>query len=196
MTRAHLSKLFAAAGIILFGLTANAWLASQGGNALLNIPLLHEDRAANAFLTLFVAGLLLIGTSSIGFLYAQRADGAWHARVSPVWLKGLNTASWEGRAYQIVILVLFVGIPIAAMIHLVDILREAQLCVLGTSMHTPVSAGWLRGIAGAGDRQIRLIMTVPPITTAPMEYRFFLAGSSLRLRLSSSFRLLPQRCFF
>jgi hypothetical protein len=161
MTQVHLSKLFTALGLVLLALVANAWLGSQGEKALFNIPLLHEDRAANAFLTLFVTSTLLIANSFLGRLYATRAVGAWHARVPTVWLKRLNTASWDGQLYQFVVLVLFVGVPIAAVVHLIDVLQVAQLCVLGaTNEHSSFS--WLgSGIPNAGGRQIRLMQTVP-----------------------------------
>jgi hypothetical protein len=161
MTPVHLTKLFTAAGLILLGLTANAWLASQGERALLNIPLLHQDRAANAFLTIFVASGVLIVTSGVGWLYALRNGDTWHRRIPTVWLKGLNTTSWDGRLYQILVLGLFIGIPIAAMVHLVDVLRDGELCILDTAAHVPVSTGWLHGIPAAGDQQIRLLATFP-----------------------------------
>jgi hypothetical protein len=161
MTPAHLSKVFAACGLILLGLTANAYLATQGEKALLNIPLLHEDRAANAFLTLFVASGLLIATSCVGWLHAIRTGDKWYERVPTVWLEGLATASWDGRLYQIVVVALFVGIPIVAMVHLIDVLRIGQLCTLDTNTHVPVSVGWLHGIPNSGDQQIRLLATFP-----------------------------------
>jgi hypothetical protein len=161
MTAKHLRQMFLAVGLILLGLTGNAWLASQGEKALLNFPLLHEDRAANALLTLFVASFLLALVSGVGWVHARRYGASWHARIPTVWLEGVNTASWEGTLYQVIIFTVFVLVPFAAMLHLVDILRNAQLCVLDTKTQLSVTKALLQGMPDPGGKQIRVMWTVP-----------------------------------
>ncbi len=182
MTARHLRQLFLAVGLILLGLTGNAWLASQGEKALLNFPLLHEDRAANALLTLFVASFLLALVSGVGWLHARRYGASWHDQIPTVWLEGVNTASWEGKVYQAIIFTIFVLVPLTAMLHLVDVLRDAQLCIQDTKTQLVVTKALLQGMPDAGGKQIRVMWTVPDsgctggIQVYPAWELFVLAG--------------------
>jgi hypothetical protein len=157
MTQAHLSKLFGAVGLVLLVVAVNTWLASQGANPILSIPLLSRERPAMAFLGLALVSLLLGLTCSVGLLHARRYGNGWASRSPVVWLDGLNVASPEGTAFQAAVLFLFIAVPVAAAIHFADIVWTSKLCVLG-SKDAPVlvSQSWFSGFEGTS-KQIRLV---------------------------------------
>jgi len=157
MSQAHLTKLFTSIGLVLLIVVLNSWLATQGAKAILKIPLLHEERRATAFLALVVGSVMLIVTALVGWLHAKRYGEHWHARVPSVWLDGLSTQSIEGRLYQGVILLLFIGLPLASFYHFIGLVWNGHLCALNSpDQPLPVSAAWFNGIPNATD-QIRLV---------------------------------------
>ena len=157
MKQSQLTTLFTGFGIILLVITLNTWLASQGGKAILNVPLVHEERPAMAFFGLMMCSVLLFLTCLVGFVDARRSPGPWHARIPPVWLKRLDTKAAESKIFLIIVLLLFVGVPIGGFVHLIDIVWHSKLCVLGSKAEpVMVSQAWFSGIPNA-DNQIRLV---------------------------------------
>lgn len=157
MSQTHLTKLFSAFGILLLVILLNSWLATQGANAILKLPLLHEERPATAFLALGLGSVLLTLTALVGSLHARRHGADWHSRIPCVWLEDLETATWEGSLYQAVIGILFVALPLLSFWHFAGVVWKSWLCELDTAA-TPlgVSQAWLHGIPAAVD-QIRLV---------------------------------------
>jgi hypothetical protein len=162
MSFSHLAKLFGAFGVILLVICVNTWLASQGGKAILSIPLISEERPAMCFFGLIMGSALLFLTSAVGSLFARRMPGKWPAKIPPVWLRGLNPAATETKVFQAGILIVLLGVPVACLLHLFDVVWTSKLCVLGT-MDQPVmvSDHWFNGIAKASD-QIRLVEDLLP----------------------------------
>lgn len=162
MKRAHLAKLFGSCGIVLVAVSLNTLLASQGGNAILKLPLIHDERAPMSFFALMIGSVLLLLTSATGFLYAGRSSGQWHDRIPVIWLKGLDTAAIEGQLFQLAIVGIFLALPVACFLHFIDVVWHSKLCVLGsTAPPVMVSDNWFKGIPGANN-QIRLVEDLLP----------------------------------
>jgi hypothetical protein len=157
MKQSQLTTLFTGLGIILLVVTLNTWLASQAGRAILNVPLIHDERPAMAFFGLMMCSVLFFLTCLVGFIYAHRSLGCWHERIPPVWLKRLDTKAAESKVFLMVILVIFVGVPFGGLMHFIDIVWNSKLCVLNSKAEpVMVSQGWFFGILNA-DNQIRLV---------------------------------------
>jgi hypothetical protein len=162
MKRTHLTKLFGSCGIILVAVCLNTLLASQGGNALLKLPLIHDERAPMSFFALMIGSVLLFLTGVTGAIYAGRSAGGWHDRIPVVWLKGLDTGTIEGRLFQLAIVVVYLVLPVTCFFHFIDVVWHSKLCVLGsTDSPIAVSANWFKGVPGANN-QIRLVEHLLP----------------------------------
>jgi hypothetical protein len=157
MNREHLVTLYNGFGIVLLVISLNTWLASQGGKAILNIPLINEERPAMSFFGLMLGSVLLFLMSAAGLAYARRTSGPWHARIPPVWLKDLDTSGRDSQIFLVAALIIFVGVPLGAFYHFLDIVLNSKLCVLGSNAQpVMVSAAWFHGISNP-DNQIRLV---------------------------------------
>ena len=162
MNRSHLAKLFGAFGIILLVISLNTWLASQGGKAILSIPLISDERPAMCFFGLIMGSVLLFLTSAVGFLHARRTTGPWPGKIPAVWLEDLDPHAYETKLFRLMIVVIFVAVPIACLAHLLDVVWNSKLCVLGSAARpVMVSGAWFNGIPGA-DNQIRLVENLLP----------------------------------
>ncbi len=162
MRRSHLAKLFSGLGIALLVISLNTWLASQGGKAILNIPLIEDERPAMSFTGLIMESVLLFLMSTVALLFARRTPGRWSKKIPPVWLQGLDPDALESKIFQELVLIVFIFVPMACMVHLVDIVWNSKLCVLGSKAPpVMVSEYWFKGIAGA-DNQIRLVEDLLP----------------------------------
>ena len=162
MNGGHLAKLFGSFGLILVAVSLNTLLASQGGHALLKIPLIHDERPAMSFFALMIGSVFLFLTSAVGFLHAGRSPGPWHDRVPVVWLEALDTKAVESKVFQIAVLANFTLFPVVCFGHFIDVVWNSKLCLLGsTARPVMVSDNWFSGIAGANS-QIRLVEDLLP----------------------------------
>ena len=162
MNRVHLAKLFGGCGIVLVAVSLNTLLASQGGSALLKLPLIHDERAPMSLFALMIGSVLLILTSAAGCIYAGRSPGRWHERIPVVWLEGLDTKKVEGQLYQLAIVAIYLVLPVVCVLHFIDVVWHSKLCVLGsTAPPIMVSDSWFDGIPGAAN-QIRLVEDLLP----------------------------------
>jgi hypothetical protein len=195
MNRDHLSTLYGGFGLVLLVICLNTWLASQGGKAILNIPLIHEERPAMAFFALMMGSVLLCLMSGVGFLYARRSGCAWHARIPPVWLKDLDTRSRDSQVFLVAALVVFVGIPLGAFYHFADIVLNSKLCVLGSgSPPVAVADAWYRGIPNA-DNQIRLVADLLPGGTCGKGVQVFPGWEFLAVWVAGGLSVLMTALF-
>jgi hypothetical protein len=98
-------------------------LGDKGGTLPDNKP------AIGYFGTIIGRGLFLTASFAL-FLHAFRGGDHWHNRVPVVWLEGLNTSVWDGKLFQIVVLVLFLGLPAAGIIRCIGEAESGDVCEL------------------------------------------------------------------
>jgi hypothetical protein len=156
MNRKHLSQLFTAFGLTALIISVNTWIAGQGGAAILSIPLLSAERPAQALYGLLLVGALSALTTLTGLIHAHRYGVRWHERIPVVWLARLNTNHWDGKLYQLVIVIMLVFVPLASLYKFYDTLSSTHLCLLDTSDDSLFSENWKTGFPGRSE-QVRLV---------------------------------------
>lgn len=157
MNRDNLAKLFATFGLFALVISANTWIAGQGGKAILSVSLLSEERAAAVLYGLILVGGLLGLTATCGLLHALRYGSLWHDRIPTIWLTSVNTARWEGQIYQVAIVLLLVGVPSASLFKFGDTLFKSSLCIYDIGQPRKFAKSWPHNFKGAAGKQIRLV---------------------------------------
>lgn len=129
MTAAHYSRLWLAVGLVLVFYSLNSWIAGQGGKPIFNIELVDDRPVASALIALPICAVLLTLLCRIGVRFAKASPRArvWHQRMPLVGLEGVRTGSPEGRLYQGFFLLVFVGLPTAALVYFADRVRKAKV---------------------------------------------------------------------
>jgi hypothetical protein len=100
-------------------------LGDKGGTLPDNKP------AIGYFGSIIGSGLFLIASLSL-FLHARRHGAHWHDRIPVVWLEGLNTLTWDGKLFQAVVLLLFLGLPAAGIVRCIGEAESGDICELDT----------------------------------------------------------------
>jgi hypothetical protein len=85
---------------------------------------LPDNKPAIGYFGAIVGGALFLIASFVLYLYAYRHGNRWHSRVPTVWLEGLDSDAWDGKLFQIIVLMLFLGIPAAGIVLCI---KEAEL---------------------------------------------------------------------
>jgi len=75
-----------------------------------------------------IGGGLFFLASSVLALHARRHGDRWHSRVPVVWLESLNTGAWEAKLFQVVILVIFIALPAAAIVRCMGEAESGDIC--------------------------------------------------------------------
>lgn len=101
-------------------------LGDKGGTLPDNKP------AIGYFGAIIGAGLFLIA-SFVLVLHAFRHGNSWHNRVPVVWLEGLDTRVWDGKVFQAIVLIFFIGIPAAGVILCIEEAEIGDICELKTT---------------------------------------------------------------
>ena len=95
----------------------------KGGSAVDNRP------AVGYFSAIIGGGLLLLG-SCVLVLHARRHGRHWHSRIPVVWLEALDTYAWEAKAYQVLILFIFLALPAAGVWRCMQEAESGDMCEL------------------------------------------------------------------
>jgi len=94
---------------------------------------LPDNKPAIGYFGAVVGGGLFLIASLVLLLHAYRYGDRWHNRVPAVWLEGLDTGIWDGKMFQIIVLMLFLGIPTAGIILCIEEAEIGDICELGTT---------------------------------------------------------------
>ncbi len=128
MSKTHLRQLWTAIGAILTFYSMNAWLVSQGGNAIFDVKLLDNRPRVESLFAVPICSIALFALCQIGVAYAKKSGGGeWHSRLPVVWLESLETSSVGGRRYQAFFLAIFIFVPAVALIHFLRKVFEATV---------------------------------------------------------------------
>ncbi len=128
MSVKHLRQLWTVLGAVLAFYTLNAWIVSQGGQAIFDVDLIEDRPRVGALVAIPICSALLFTLCRIGTKHAQHIRiQKWHVRLPVVWLENLDTSSPEGRWYQRFFLLVYVIIPAAALAHFVGKVIDAPV---------------------------------------------------------------------
>jgi hypothetical protein len=139
MNQKHLTQVWQwiSVACVLFLLTSI--VSIQGGSEFVGKLLgdkggtLPDNKPAIGYFGAMVgSGLFLIASSAL-FLHAWRFGSHWHNRVPVVWLEELDTSVWDGKLFQIVVLVLFLGLPAAGIVLCISEAESGDICELDKS---------------------------------------------------------------
>jgi hypothetical protein len=139
MNQKHLTQVWQwmSVACVLFLLTSI--ISIQGGSEFVGKLLgdkggtLPDNKPAIGYFGAIVgSGLFLIASFAL-FLHAFRFGDHWHNRVPVVWLEGLETSVWDGKLFQIIVLVLFLGLPVAGIVVCISDAEIGDICELDTN---------------------------------------------------------------
>lgn len=116
MTKAHLVKLWTWISVACFAYVVGSVISIQGGIDVFGAKLFVDKNKDGievlAYVAVFVGSALLCAALAIMLLFAKRHGRAWHERIPVVLLDGLNTASLEGRLFQLAVVFVLVTMPL------------------------------------------------------------------------------------
>jgi hypothetical protein len=139
MNQKHLTQVWQwmSVACVLFLLTSI--VSIQGGSDFVGKLLgdkggtLPDNKPAIGYFGAIVgSGLFLIASFAL-FLHARRHGDRWHNRIPVVWLEGLDTGVWDGKLFQIIVLVLLLGLPAAGIILCIGEAESGDICELDTN---------------------------------------------------------------
>ncbi|TCT11713.1 hypothetical protein EDC22_10322 [Tepidamorphus gemmatus] len=124
MRRSNLAIVWSVTGAAAVAYALNTWIVTQGGKGPFGFTLI-DDRpgVASIFGIALVAPLLtLVCLTGIRYLASIRA-AHWTDRIPTIWLKEETTVSTEMVAFKLFLLIAFVFIPMAGLVHFLNKLR-------------------------------------------------------------------------
>lgn len=139
MSQKHLTKIWQWASILCLLFLVSSIVSIQGGSEFVGKVL--GDKAGTApdnkpaigyFGAIIGSGLFLIASSAL-LLHARRHGDHWHNRVPVFLLDGLDTRAWEGKLFQVVVLVMFIGLPVIGITLCIAEAEIGDICELDTA---------------------------------------------------------------
>ncbi|RWO70180.1 MAG: hypothetical protein EOS17_13975 [Mesorhizobium sp.] len=133
MTKAHLTQLWQWLSVVCVLFLVASVVSIQGGSEFLGSLFgdkvgVDDNMPATGYFGAIVGGGLFVLSSSVFLLHARRHGDHWHARIPVVWLDGLDTATREGKIFQICVLVIFVLVPVAGVMCCMAEAESGDIC--------------------------------------------------------------------
>lgn len=132
MTKAHLTLLWGWIGLAATILLLASVMTVQGGVNIFDIVVPadreKEGNAVVAYMAVAMGTPLFCLSLLLAILHARRHGTRWHSRIPVVMLDGLNTSSWEGKVFQILVAFILVVIPTIAITHCLRVANEGYIC--------------------------------------------------------------------
>ena len=139
MSKEHLAKLWIWLAVACVLFLATSIVSLQGGTEFVG-RLLGEkggtpvtNPAGIGYFGAIVGGGLFLLASVPFLLHVRRHGERWHSRIPVVWLEGLNTAAWEGKAFQICVMLLLVCVPAAGIARCMQVAELGDICEQNTA---------------------------------------------------------------
>lgn len=139
MNQKHLTQIWQWMSVtcILFLLTS--LISIQGGSEFIGKLVgdkggtLSDNKPAIGYFGVIVGSGLFLTASFALSLYARRHGNHWHDRVPVIWLEGLNTSAWHGKLFQLIVLILLLGLPAAGIFLCIAEAEKGDICELDTT---------------------------------------------------------------
>jgi hypothetical protein len=134
VNKEHLAKVWSWLAVVSVLFVATSIVSLQGGTEFVGRLLgdkggtpVTNPAGIGYFGAIVGGGVFLL--ASVPFLVHVRRHGErWHARVPVVWLEGLDTAAWEGKAFQICVLLLLVCAPAVGILRCMQVAELGDIC--------------------------------------------------------------------
>lgn len=139
MNQKHLTQVWQWLSVACVLFLVTSVVSIQGGSEFVGklfgdkAGSLSDNKPAIGYFGAIVGGVLFLIASFVLLLHAYRHGNRWRDRVPVVWLEGLDTKVWDGKAFQLVVLLLFLGIPAAGIILCVEEAEVGDICELDTT---------------------------------------------------------------
>lgn len=139
MNQKHLTQVWQWMSIACVLFLITSVVSIQGGSEFVGklfgdkASSLSDNKPAIGYFGAIVGGVLFVIASFVLLLHAYRHGNRWRDRVPVVWLEGLDTNVWDGKAFQIIVLLLFLGIPAAGIILCIEEAEIGDICELDTT---------------------------------------------------------------
>ena len=139
MSKEHLTKLWGWLAVACVIFVAASIVSLQGGTEFVG-RLLGEkggtpiaNPAGIGYFGAIVGGGLFLIASIPFLLHVRRHGERWHSRIPVVWLEGLDTAAWEGKAFQLCVLLLLVCAPAVGIVRCMEVAEVGDICEQDTT---------------------------------------------------------------
>jgi hypothetical protein len=93
----------------------------KGGTPVANPP------GIGYFGVIIGGGLLFLASIPL-LLHVSRHGNNWHSRIPLVWLEGLDTSAWEGKLFQICVVLVLVVAPIVGLVSCYRVAESGDIC--------------------------------------------------------------------
>jgi hypothetical protein len=134
MNKTHLTQVWQWLSIACVLFLVTSVISLQGGTEFLarlfgdKVGAAADNKPAIGYFGAIVGGGLFLLASGALALHAWRHGDNWHSRVPVVWLEGLNTGAWEGKFFQVCVVVVFLAIPVVAMLRCMAEAEAGDIC--------------------------------------------------------------------
>lgn len=139
MNQKHLTQVWQWMSVACVLFLVTSVVSIQGGSEFVGklfgdkAGSLSDNKPAIGYFGAIVGGVLFLIASFVLLLHAYRHGNRWRDRVPVVWLEGLDTNVWDGKAFQIIVLLLFLGIPAVGIILCIEEAEVGDICELDTT---------------------------------------------------------------
>lgn len=172
MTKEHLTTLWVWISVAAFVYVVGSVITIQGGVDIFGAKFLADREkdgvAVIAYFSAVIGAFLLLWALIVAILYALRHGRAWHSRIPVVMLKGLRTASIEGRIFQFITVLILVITPIFGIGRSMVVANQGAICEQTAAYAPPIyyaGGEWKLIALPTAQNQLRLMRsdTVPGI---------------------------------
>lgn len=139
MSKEHLTKLWSWLALACVLFVAASIVSLQGGTEFVG-RLLGEkggtpvtNPAGVGYFGVIVGGALFLLASIPLLLHVLRHGEQWHSRIPVVWLEGLQTEAWDGKAFQLCVLLLLVCAPAVGIVRCMQVAELGDICEQDTA---------------------------------------------------------------
>lgn len=134
LNKGHLTKLWTWLAVAAVLFLATSVISLQGGTEFVGSLFGQKGGAPVAnfpgigYFGVIVGGGLLFLASVPLLLHVRRHGSNWHSRIPVVWLEGLDTSVWEGKLFQICVVLLLVISPIVSLVSCYRVAEAGDIC--------------------------------------------------------------------
>jgi hypothetical protein len=134
MNQKHLTQIWLWVSIVCILYVLTNVISLQGGTDFVGRlfgdkgPANVANRPAVGYFGAIIGAGLFFVASSVLALHARRHGDYWHARIPVAWLENVNTAAWEARVFQIVVLGLFLALPALGIVRCMQEAERGEIC--------------------------------------------------------------------
>jgi hypothetical protein len=134
LNKDHLTKLWLWLVIAAVLFLATSVISLQGGTEF--VGRLFGEKGGTpvanppgvGYFGVLVGGGLFFLASIPFLLFVGRHGTAWHSRIPVVWLEGLDTSAWEGKLFQICVVLVLVVAPIVGLVSCFRVAESGDIC--------------------------------------------------------------------